>query len=140
MFEASFTDAHALSAGLSLNHDHLSQDYRLQHNATGEITHDTEKETVVFTTEPPMHCEGCENRIKNNLRFEKGIKKIATDVEKQTVTITYDADKTTVENLIKGFEKIEYMATEVKPGEQPDADKCTQGECQPETQPVAPVP
>ncbi len=94
--------------------------------------------TVVFTTEPPMHCEGCENRIKNNLRFEKGIKKIATDVEKQTVTITYDADKTTVENLIKGFEKIEYMATEVKPGEQPDADKCTQGECQPETQPVAP--
>jgi len=46
MFETSFTDAHALSAGLSLNHDYLSQDYRLQHNATGEITHDIEKETV----------------------------------------------------------------------------------------------
>ena len=96
--------------------------------------------TVVFTTEPPMHCEGCENRIKNNLRFEKGIKKIITDVEKQTVTITYDADKTTVENLIKGFEKIDYIATELKDGEQPKATECTGGECPPETQLVTPMP
>ena len=96
--------------------------------------------TVVFTTEPPMHCEGCENRIKNNLRFEKGIKKIETNVEKQTVTITYDADRTTVENLIKGFEKIDYIATEVKDGEQPEATECTGGECPPETQPVSPMP
>ena len=74
--------------------------------------------TVVLTTEPPMHCEGCEKRIKENIRFEKGIKKIVTDVEHQTVTITYDADKTTVENIIKGFEKINYTAREVKEGEQ----------------------
>ena len=73
--------------------------------------------TVVLTTMPPMHCEGCENRIKNNIRFEKGVKKIVTNVEQQTVTITYDADKTTVENLIKGFEKIDYTAREVKEGE-----------------------
>lgn len=70
--------------------------------------------TVVLTTNPPMHCEGCENRIKNNIRFEKGVKKIVTNVEQQTVTITYDADKTTIENLIKGFEKIDYTAREVK--------------------------
>ena len=76
--------------------------------------------TIVFTTTPPMHCEGCENRIKSNLRFEKGIKKIVTNVEQQTVTITYDADKTTVENLVKGFAKIDYTATEVKNGEPAD--------------------
>ena len=52
--------------------------------------------TVVLTTVPQMHCENCEKRIKENIRFEKGIKKIVTDVEHQTVTITYDADKTTV--------------------------------------------
>lgn len=74
--------------------------------------------TVVLTTEPQMHCENCEKRIKENIRFEKGIKKIVTDVEHQTVTITYDADKTTVENIIKGFEKIKYTAREVKEGEQ----------------------
>ena len=73
--------------------------------------------TVVLTTDPQMHCEGCEKRIKENIRFEKGIKKIVTDVEHQTVTITYDADKTTVENIIKGFEKINYNAREVEEGE-----------------------
>ena len=74
--------------------------------------------TVVLTTVPQMHCEGCEKRIKENIRFEKGIKKIVTDVEHQTVTITYDADKTTVENIFKGFEKINYNAHEVKEDEQ----------------------
>lgn len=73
--------------------------------------------TVVVTTTPPMHCEGCENRIKNNLRFEKGVKKIETCVEKQTVTITYDADKTTVEKLLKGFEKFDYTARVVEDGD-----------------------
>jgi copper chaperone CopZ len=79
--------------------------------------------TVVLTTDPQMHCEGCEKRIKENIRFEKGIKKIVTDVEHQTVTITYDADKTTVENIIKGFEKIKYNAREVKEGEQVVTDE-----------------
>ena len=79
--------------------------------------------TVVLTTDPQMHCEGCEKRIKENIRFEKGIKKIVTDVEHQTVTITYDADKTTVENIIKGFEKINYNAREIKDGEQVDSDE-----------------
>ena len=74
--------------------------------------------TVILTTLPPMHCENCEKRIKDNIRFEKGIKKIVTDVEHQTVTITYDADMTTVDNIIKGFEKIKYNAREVKEGEQ----------------------
>ena len=83
--------------------------------------------TVVLTTNPQMHCEGCEKRIKENIRFEKGIKKIVTDVEHQTVTITYDADKTTVEDIIKGFEKINYNAREVKDDEQVATDE--QEEC-----------
>lgn len=71
---------------------------------------------VTVTTTPQMHCEACENKIKNNLRFEKGVKMIDTDIEKQAVVITYDADKTTVERLIKGFEKFGYKAREVKEG------------------------
>ncbi|MGN0282928.1 MAG: heavy-metal-associated domain-containing protein, partial [Prevotella sp.] len=69
--------------------------------------------TVVFTTQPQMHCSSCEDKIKSNLRFEKGIKAIETSVEKQTVTVTYDADKTTAENLQKGFEKFGYTASVV---------------------------
>ena len=70
--------------------------------------------TVVFTTNPEMHCEGCENKIKGNLRFEKGVKNITTDLKAKVVTIEYDADKTNVQNLIKGFKKIKYEAKEVK--------------------------
>ena len=78
--------------------------------------------TAVFTTNPEMHCEGCENKIKGNLRFEKGVKSIKTDLDSKTVTIEYDADKTTVEKIIEGFKKIRYEATEVKQ-EKPQKEK-----------------
>ena len=32
--------------------------------------------TVIFTTTPQMHCANCEARVKNNLRFVKGVKEI----------------------------------------------------------------
>ena len=70
--------------------------------------------TVVVTTTPQMHCQSCELKIKNNMRFEKGVKRIETSIPKQTVTIQYDADKTTVDKLLKGFEKFGYSACPVK--------------------------
>ena len=70
--------------------------------------------TVVVTTMPQMHCESCENKIKGNLRFEKGVKQIECNIPEQRVTITYDADKTKPETIIKSFEKFGYKATEVK--------------------------
>ena len=73
--------------------------------------------TIVFTTTPQMHCEACENKIKSNLRFEKGIKTIETSVADQTVKVKYDADKTTPEKLQKGFEKFGYKARILKDGE-----------------------
>ena len=73
--------------------------------------------TVVVTTTPQMHCENCEAKIKGNLRFEKGVKDIETNIEAQTVTIKYDAEKTSEEKIIKGFEKFKYSARKVKEGE-----------------------
>ena len=70
--------------------------------------------TVVLTTNPEMHCTGCEKKIKDNIRFEKGIKDIRTNLDDKTVTIEYDADKTNVEKIIEGFKKINYEASEVK--------------------------
>ena len=72
--------------------------------------------TAVFNTAPEMHCNSCENRIKEGLKFEKGVKDIKTDLETKTVTIEYDADKTNVENLVAAFAKIEYKATEAGKG------------------------
>ena len=54
---------------------------------------------LVMNTNPQMHCENCENQIKKNLRFEKGVVKIETSVPEQTVTVTYDAKKTNVEKI-----------------------------------------
>ena len=71
--------------------------------------------TVVLTTTPQMHCANCEKKIKENIRFEKGIKSIKTNLDDKTVTIEYDADKTTVPAIIEGFKKIKYEAKEVKP-------------------------
>lgn len=76
--------------------------------------------TLVVTTTPQMHCENCEKKIKGNLRFEKGVKKIETNIPDQTVTITYDADKTTPEKLMKAFEKFDYEAT---PKEEPKEEQ-----------------
>lgn len=78
--------------------------------------------TAVLTTNPQMHCEACENKIKSNIRFEKGVKKIVTSLDNQTITITYDADKTTVENLITAFEKIGFEARQLKDGEKVERD------------------
>ena len=69
--------------------------------------------TVVFTTNPIMHCANCENKIKTNLRFVKGVKDIQTNVSEQRVTVSYDADKTSSETLQKAFTKFGYEATVV---------------------------
>jgi len=69
--------------------------------------------TVVVTTQPQMHCASCENKIKGNLRFEKGIKLIDCNIPEQRITITYDADKTNPQNIIQSFGKFGYKATEV---------------------------
>lgn len=71
--------------------------------------------TVVLKTQPEIHCANCEKKIKGNIRFEKGIKSIKTNLKDKTVTIEYDADKTNVQNIIKGFRKIKYEASETTP-------------------------
>ena len=70
--------------------------------------------TVVVTTQPVIHCESCEKKIKGNLRFEKGVKQIECNIDEQRVTITYDADKTNSNAIIQSFGKFGYKATEIK--------------------------
>ena len=67
-----------------------------------------ELRVLVMTPTPQMHCENCENKIKKNLRFETGVVKIETSVKEQTVTVTYDASKTTKENIQSAMKKIGY--------------------------------
>ena len=53
---------------------------------------------VVFKVSQ-MHCENCEKKVKNNMRFEKGVKELSTELKDKTVSITYDAEKTDVKKI-----------------------------------------
>ena len=64
--------------------------------------------TTVFTTSPQMHCENCEKKIKSNIRFVKGTKKIDTSVKEQKVTIIYDSKKASYKDFVNAFKKIGY--------------------------------
>ena len=77
-----------------------------------------DKTTEVFTLDHQMSSH-CEKKIKENLRFEKGISKIVVSLKENTITITYDARKTDTEKIIEAFRKIGFTAFVC--GTQPDA-------------------
>ena len=65
-------------------------------------------DTLLVTTIPEMHCSGCEERIKENIRFVKGVKSIQTSVPEQKVTIIYQKNKAKYEDFVKAFDRIGY--------------------------------
>lgn len=69
--------------------------------------------TAVFKVDQ-LHCENCERKVQNNIKFEKGVKSFTTQLEEKTVIITYDAEKTNIEKLKAGFKKFKYEAVFVK--------------------------
>lgn len=85
------------------------------------------KEYVV-TTNPEMSCMNCENKIKGNLRFEKGVKKVETNLKEQTVTVTYDADKTDEAKLADAFGKLNYEVKKVVEVAE-STKECTKNNC-----------
>lgn len=68
----------------------------------------TPADTLVVTTQPQMHCQNCEKKIKSNIRFVKGTKKIDTSVDEQKVTIVYDSKKADYDDFVAAFRKIGY--------------------------------
>ena len=79
-------------------------------------------DTLRVTTTPQMHCSGCENRIKQNIRFVKGVKKIETSVANQQVTIIYEPTKSTYQDFVKAFQKIGYSIKKKSPLAAPSAE------------------
>lgn len=68
--------------------------------------------TVVFATN--MSCGNCVKKIKENLSFAKGVKDLDVSLEKQQITVTYDAAKTSEAELAKIINKLGYKAEIVK--------------------------
>lgn len=81
-------------------------------------------DTLCVSTTPVMHCANCENKIKSNIRFVKGVKKIETSVPNQAVTIVYDKSKASYTDFEKAFKKIGFDISKKK-----QASSCC-GKCQ----------
>ena len=66
-----------------------------------------------------LHCQDCCDKIMKNIPFDKelknGVKDLQFDIPAQTVTVTYDANKTDVPTIQKAFAKIGKPATTEAP-------------------------
>ena len=67
---------------------------------------------VVFSVS--MDCHNCEQKVKKNIPFEKGVKDLNTNLEKQLVTVKYETNKTDKAKLQKSIEKLGFTCEEVK--------------------------
>ncbi len=73
------------------------------------------EKTVVFNAN--LHCASCKAKIEKNIPFEKGVKDLKIDMEKQTITVTFREDKNNVENLQKAIEKLNVQVISFKTAE-----------------------
>ena len=67
---------------------------------------------VVFSVS--IDCHSCEQKIKKNIAFEKGVKDLTTNLDKQLVTIKYQTNRTDKDKLKKAVEKLGFTCEEVK--------------------------
>lgn len=68
-----------------------------------------DKSTAVFTLDHQMQ-QGCKERIISNLRYEKGVSNLNVSLPENTITITYNPDKTDPAVLLEAFSKIGFNA------------------------------
>ncbi|MEA4867401.1 MAG: copper chaperone [Bacteroidia bacterium] len=69
---------------------------------------------VLFSV--PVDCPSCQKKLEAKLPYEKGVKDMKIDLEKQTIWFLYSPDKTNKEALVKALDKLGYPAVEVTKG------------------------
>lgn len=79
--------------------------------ALGVSAKENNDTTVCFKISPAMSCANCENKIKSNLRFEKGVTAIEATAPGDQVTVSYNKTKTDASKIENAFSKIGYKAT-----------------------------
>lgn len=75
------------------------------------VTVDQKKAEKTVTFNVGMHCQNCVKKVKENISFEKGVKALDVNLEKKTVTVTYDPAKTDEATLKKAIEKLGYTCS-----------------------------
>ena len=68
-----------------------------------------------------LHCNSCVKKVQENIAFEKGVKDLHVCLDDQTVSIKYDAAKTSEATLKAAIEKLGYPVAGVVA---PDHENC----------------
>lgn len=57
------------------------------------------EKTITFNAN--LHCNSCKAKVEKNIPFEKGVKDLKIDMEKQTITVTFRGDKNNAEICVR---------------------------------------
>lgn len=94
----------------------------LMFSGTANAQNKKESKENQVTFSVPIDCPSCQKKLEAKLPYEKGVKDLKIDLEKQTIWFSYSPDKTNKENLIKALDKLGYKAVEVTK-EEPSKEK-----------------
>ena len=76
------------------------------------------KQTIVIKTQiycsHCLQCGSCGANINDHITANKGIKKVVVDPKENTITVSYDANKTTPEKIREAILKAGYDADDQK--------------------------
>jgi len=94
-------------------------------SANAQDKKDSKESEVLFSV--PIDCPSCQKKLESKLPYEKGVKDMKIDLEKQTIWFLYRTDKTNKETLVKALDKLGYPAVEVKKDIEKGKGKTTEG-------------
>ncbi len=68
--------------------------------------------TTYFNTD--IDCESCAKKIMSSIPYKKGVKDVNVDIPKKVVTVKFDPEKCTNDDLLKSFTKLKIKASVIK--------------------------
>lgn len=71
------------------------------------------KNVVTVTFKVNIHCENCVKKLNDNIAFLKGVEDLSISLDKKTIVIKYDTEKTDEATLVKAIKKCGYSAEKV---------------------------
>ena len=83
-------------------------------NVEKESKSSKQAKTEIVVCSVNMDCQGCVNKVKNKLTYEKGVKDLYLNLDDGIVAIKFQPSKTDKEKLMETIRKMEYEVTELQ--------------------------
>jgi mercuric ion binding protein len=74
-------------------------------------------QTVTIKT-PTVQCESCKKRIESYMSREDGVSKVVVDYKRKTTKVTFNTDRTNIENIKTAIANVGYDADDVTANEE----------------------